>query len=294
MLKYYKPKAAALFALVISLAITVSCAGNSKSITAPPTPNIAGPWEFVTVSQTGTGAGVLTGVVTGIEVSLSEGQTLVNGLNLPDGSITANSNQISFVSLAPNTLNITEFGGPCQSSPGDSSLSGSVTSTDSPVQFTFTENGNKFTVSGTLSGDGKTLLNGTYTADTGNACTADSGGLITGNMVARITGNFSGHMCALGDTSSSCLPNDTATATVSESSSNILTLNLILTGVDNTALTLTGPVTGNTFALQGTVQGQIVTYYGYYETVNNVPSIYLADATNPASPNYVGTLTIPH
>jgi len=72
------------------------------------------------------------------------------------------------------------------------------------------------------------------------------------------------------------------------------TLNLTMTGLDNTALTLTGPVTGNSFALQGTVQGQIVTYYGYYEIVNNVPSTYLADATNPASLDYVGTLTLPH
>ena len=110
MVSYYRPKAAVLFALLISLAITVSCAGNSKSVTQPPTANIAGPWEFVTISQNGAG----TGVITGIEVSLTEGQILQNGLNLPDGNITANSNQISFVSLAPNTLNITEFGGPCQ------------------------------------------------------------------------------------------------------------------------------------------------------------------------------------
>jgi hypothetical protein len=292
MVKCYNPKSAAMFALLISLAITVSCAGNSKSITTPPTPNIAGPWEFVAISQTSAGIGV----VTGIEVALSEGQVLENGLNLPDGNIAANSNQISFVSLAPNSLNITEFGGPCQSTPGDSNLTGSVTSS-SAVQFTFTENGNIFKVTGTLSGDGKSL-NGTYSPDTSsgtiNACTADSGGTITGNMVGRITGNFSGQICALGESSSSCQPNDTATATASESSSNILTLNLTLTGVDNAALTLTGPVTGNSFVLQGTVQGQIVTYYGYYETVNNVPSIYLADATNPASPNYVGTLTIPH
>jgi hypothetical protein len=293
MVKYYTPKSAAMFALLISLAITVSCAGNSKSITPSSTPNIAGPWEFVAISQTSAGIGV----VTGIEVALSEGQVLENGLNLPDGNITANSNQISFVSLAPNSLNITDFGGPCQSTPGDSSLTGTVTSTDATVQFTFTENGNVFKVTATLSGDGKSL-NGTYVPDTSsgtiNTCTADSGGSITGNMVGKITGNFSGQICALGESSSSCEPNDTATATASENSSNILTLNLTLTGVDNTALTLTGPVTGNSFTLQGTVKGQIVTYYGYYETVNNVLSIYLADATNPASPNYVGTLTIPH
>lgn len=130
MVKCNRPKAAALFALPISLAITVSCAGNSKSITTSPTPNIAGPWEFVAISQTSAGIGV----VTGIEVALSEGQVLQNELNVPDGNITANSDQISFVSLAPNSLNITDFGGPCQSTPRDSSLTGTVTSTDATVQ----------------------------------------------------------------------------------------------------------------------------------------------------------------
>jgi len=96
-----------------------------------------------------TTSGLLTGVVTGIEVALSEGQDLQNGLNLPDGNITANSDQISFVSLLPNSLNVSEFGGPCQSTPGNSSLTGTVTSPDSQVQFTFTENGNVFKVTGT-------------------------------------------------------------------------------------------------------------------------------------------------
>ena len=81
-------------------------------------------------------------------------------------------------------------------------------------------------------------------------------------------------------------------AAASENSSSVLTLNLTLTGTDNTTLTLSGPVAGRAFVLQGTVQGQVVMYNGYYETVNNVPSIYLADTTNPATPSYVGTLAL--
>jgi hypothetical protein len=162
------------------------------------------------------------------------------------------------------------------------------------MQFTFTENGNVFTVSGALGGDGKSLLNGTYTAQAGNACTADSGGTITGNMVPRITGTFLGKMCALGDTASPCQPVDSATAVATENSSNNLTLNLTLTGTDNTSVTLSGPVTGNAFNLYGTVQGQMVTYQGYAEVINSVPSIYLVNATNAAAPNYVGTLAVPH
>lgn len=90
---------------------------------------------------------------------MSEGQVLVNGLNQPNGQISANSNQISFLSLAPSTLNISQFGGPCQSMPGSNALVGATTAADARMQFTFTENGNIFTVNGTLGGDGKTLLN---------------------------------------------------------------------------------------------------------------------------------------
>ena len=295
MVRYVGTKAMALLALLIGIAAMLSCAGHSSSIGTPPMANVAGAWEFIASSQTGSN----TGVVTGIEVAMSEGQVLVNGLSQPNGQISASSNQISFLSLAPSTLNISEFGGPCQSTPGTSGLSGngltgSITAADAPMQFTFTENGNVFTVSGALGGDGKSLLNGTYMAQAGNACTADSGGTITGNMVARITGTFLGKMCALLDTASPCQPVDGATAVAAENSSNNLTLNLTLTGTDNTSLTLSGPVTGNAFNLYGTVQGQIVSYQGYYEVIGGVPSIYLVYATNAAAPNYVGTLAVPH
>jgi hypothetical protein len=80
------------------------------------------------------------------------------------------------------------------------------------------------------------------------------------------------------------------TATATENSSGLLSLNLALAGTDNTTLTLTGPVTGNAFLLQGTVQGQPVVYSGYYELINNIPSLYLVNATDSASPNYVATL----
>jgi hypothetical protein len=294
MVKCHRTKAIACLALLISIAATVSCAGNSKSIPTPPVPNVAGPWEFIAMSQTGG----LTGSVTGIEVALSEGQVLVNGVNQPNGQITANGNQISFVSLNQSTLNISEFGGPCEPT-GVSGLTGTITAADSPVQFSFTENGNVFKVTGTLSGDGKSLLNGTYTADNTNGpnvCTADTGGTITGTMVGKISGNFTGQMCQLSEQSASpCRTTaDNVTATASENSSNNLTLNLTLAGGDNETLTLAGPVTANSFAVTGTVSGQMVQYFGYYETINSVPSIYLVNATNPASPNYVGTLTLPH
>jgi hypothetical protein len=81
---------------------------------------------------------------------MSEGQVLVNGSNQPKGQISASSSQISFISLAPSTLNISEFGGPCQSTPGTNGLPGSITDPDAPMQFTCTANGNVFIVSALL------------------------------------------------------------------------------------------------------------------------------------------------
>jgi len=282
MLKFRIIGLLSLFAVSLAL---VSCSGNSASIPAQPTPNVAGAWEFIAISNSGS--------VTGIEVALTEGKVLVDGIQQPNGQISATSSQISFVSLDPNTLAITGFGGPCQPITGVSGLTGSATTADGPIQFSFTENGNVFNVTATLGGDGKSVLEGTYTADIPNSCAADNGGTITGLAVSKVSGNFKGKMCPLSTICSGSQEfTNSVIAAASENSSSVLTLNLTLTGTDNTTLTLSGPVSGKAFVLQGTVQGEIVSYNGYYETVNNVPSIYLADTTNPATPTYVGTLAL--
>jgi hypothetical protein len=273
----------ALLTLLVMGGVLVSCGGNSSSIPTQTIPNIAGAWEFIAISSTGT--------VTGIEVALTEGKVLVNGFQQPNGQITATGTQIAFVSLSPTTLNITGFGGACQPVTSSNDLSGTVSATDGPVLFTFTENGNVFNVTATLSGDGKSILNGTYTEQPGNTCTADHGGTITGLAVPKVSGIYAGTMCPLSATCSSSQDfTNTVTATATENSSGLLSLNLALAGTDNTTLTLTGPVTGNAFLLQGTVQGQPVVYSGYYELINNIPSLYLVNATDSASPNYVATL----
>jgi len=271
---------------LLGMSITLmSCGGNSSSVPTPPTPNVAGAWEFVAISNGGS--------VTGIEVALTEGKILVDGIQQPDGQISATSSQISFVSLDPHTLAITGFGGPCQPITGVNGLTGTATTADGPIQFSFTENGNVFNVRATLGGDGKSVLEGTYTSDVPNSCAADNGGTITGLAVTKVSGTFKGQMCPLDTTCSDSQDfTNSVIAAASENSSSVLTLNLTLSGTDNTTLTLSGPVSGKAFVLQGTVQGEIVLYNGYYQTVNNVPSIYLADATNPDTPHYVGTLAL--
>lgn len=277
---------AAVIALLVCASV-LSCGGNSRSISAPPIPGIAGPWEFIAVSNDNS-------YITGIEVALKEGQVLVNGVAQPNGQISANSTQIAFVSLdnVSQTLNATGFGGPCGTSTlANNSLGpGTVSAPAGSMTFSFTENGVVFNVTGTLSGDGQSFLNGSYT-QSGTAC-ADSGGTITGAVVPKLTGMYAGQVCQPSSSTCTNTP-DTATATLSESSSGTLTLTLAFTGGPDSGanLTLTGPVTGNAFSVSGTFQGQLVTYYGYYELVKNVASVYLVNATsNTAEPSYAGTL----
>jgi hypothetical protein len=271
-------------------ASVLSCGGgSSSSVSPPPIPGIAGSWEFIAVSNNNS-------YITGVEVALKEGQVLVDGVSQPNGQISANSTQIAFVSLdsVSQNLNATGFGGPCEAagSANNSLGPGNITAPNANMTFTFAENGTVFNATGTLSGDGQSFLNGTYT-QSGTAC-ADSGGTITGTVVPKLNGMYSGQICQPSSSTCTNTP-DAATATLSESSSGTLTLTLAFTGGPDSGanLTLTGPVTGNAFSVSGTFQGQIVTYYGYYELVKNVASVYLVNATaNTAQPTYAGTLPL--
>jgi hypothetical protein len=62
-------------------------------------------------------------------------------------------------------------------------------------------------------------------------------------------------------------------------------VDLTLTGADNTTVTLTGLVVGNAFSVQGTLNGQAVSYYGYYAFSQK--AIYLVDASSDTP---IGTL----
>jgi hypothetical protein len=267
--------------LLLFCAALINCAGNGSHIPQQPIPNIAGSWEFIAYSNSpGSNA-------TGIEVALQEGQTLLNGIYTPSGQVSASSSQIAFLTLNPTSSDVVSFGGPClpTATPSNSVTEGSVSAFNAPFNFTFTENGNTFNVTGTLAGDGQSLLNGTYSSPNGSAC-IDSGS-ITGMVVSKLSGIYVGKLTLPDGTT------DSATATLSEGSGANLTVNLVVTGTDNTSFTMTGPVTGNAFSVQGTFQGQTVEYYGYNEVVKNVQSIYFVNATNPAQPAYAGTLGVP-
>lgn len=272
--------------LVLSFVLSfvlMSCSGGKPVTGTPAIPNVAGTWEFLAVSDNGGGT-------TGIEVALQEGKILVDGMNEPSGNVSATGlNQITFVCINSTTSDIMSFGGNCIgqsgvcSTNGVNSLSGTAMATGGPFTFTYTENGNVFTVTGMLGSDGQSLVNGTYAEQTGGSC-SDSGS-VTGLVVAPPTGIYTGQMTLPDGTA------DSVTATLSASSGN-LTVAMVGTGAENTSFSLSGPVTGHAFALQGQFNGQPVSYNGYYEVTHNLPSVYFVNSTNSANPAYAGTLTL--
>jgi|HubBroStandDraft_1064217.scaffolds.fasta_scaffold00014_61 hypothetical protein len=297
-----------IFPLVALAVALISCSGRS-SIPAAPMPNIAGSWEFIAASTTN------PGYSTGIEVALKEGQIFVDGNYAETGQISASGQEISFVGFTAGALptsppNIV-FGGNCTpatNNPG-SDLTGSISGVGGTMNFTYTENGNVFDVTAILDASGSSLDSGTYTelaAPAGqsngtcndNATVLDTG-TITGKTTSKLSGTYTGQICQPLDPSCINGAEDTATATLSQSGTT-LTVNLLLTGADNTSFTVTGPVTGNSFLALGTFQGTAVAYYGYYEltydSIDNaydIQTLYLANATNSAQPTYTGTLTVP-
>jgi hypothetical protein len=266
---------------VLLSVVLLSCGGSGSPQGAALIPNIAGAWEFQAASNGNTTS------FTGVEVALKEGQTLINGVQQPNGQISAaGASQISVVSVDLANATVV-FGGNCPvTGSGGNSLSGSLQSLGGPITFTYSENGNTFDVTASLSGDGKSIT-GTYTSS--GAC-SDSG-TITGTALPKLTGTYVGQF-TLPDGAS-----DSVTVTLSENSSSVLTANLL---GSTSNFTLSGPVTGNAFSAQGTFQGQQVTYEGYFgvqviDPVSQLPvtGIYFVNATNSAQPAYAGTLIPP-
>lgn len=265
--------------LAIFAASLICCSGRS-SIPAAAIPNIAGPWEFQATSIN------TSATFTAIDVALQEGQTTVGGQQQPNGQVSASgSNQIQVLEINPRT-EAAVFGGTCTiTGAGDYNLAGTIESLGGTFNFTYTENGNVFNVTGQLSADGKSFI-GTYTPATGNNC-PDSGSMV-GNSLSKLAGIYIGNLK---------LPDATygVTATLSESSSNVLTISLVATTPAALNFTLSGPVVGNAFVLQGQYQGQQITYEGYLGAptgTQTTPWIYFVNATDSTqAPIYAGTLT---
>jgi hypothetical protein len=98
-------------------------------------------------------------------------------------------------------------------------------------------------------------------------------------QVAALAGTYTGNLNFTNGNS------DHATAVLTETMPSNFTIALTLTGADNTTVTLTGLVVGNSFSVQGTLGGQSVSYVGYYARSEN--AIFLVDASNNTA---IGTL----
>ncbi len=278
-------------------------------------PNVGGQWEFIAASTTS------PGYTTGVEVALQQGTvfSVSNGGYNPTGQISASGTQIGFMGLDylnGSSKESIAFGGNCTPATPEAgnSLTGSISGVGGSMNFTFTENGSVYNVTAILDASGKSIDSGTYTLQSGSGCGGDTGGTLTGEIVPKISGTFIGQIV------SPCPPPqpppyqnppcdsngayggiDSATATLSQSGST-LTINLLLTGADNTSLTLTGPVAGNSFSAQGTFEGIAISYEGYFQYVfdsldglYDTPNLYLENvaciSSNPQT--CASLLTIP-
>lgn len=288
-----------LSAVLASIALSGCGGGHGYQPTLYP--SMAGQWEFVATStQT-------PGIQTNVETNVQQPQILVNGVYQPTNLLSAAGNQqITVLGVEQTGLNqppnIT-FDGNCPGA-GSDNLNGTI-DTDYNVKLSYSQNGNAFSATGTLSSDHKSIL-GNYSAQSSSGC-ADSG-IFTGTAVAKLGGMYVGALCSPGATSCQFPQGaqDNATATLSQSGS-ALTVNLVVTGADNASFSLTGPVTGNAFSVQGTFnvggQAQTVAYEGYYELTYDcltqlidLPSLYLVNAAAIGAGNpfgQVALLTVP-
>jgi hypothetical protein len=304
-------KIVALISLFVLTAILIACSSVSTMPSAP-MPNIAGAWEFIAASAT------TPGYSTGVEVALQEGQVFNNSTGAYDetGQISAAATQVAFVGLNyPNgtSKQTIVFGGNCTAANPNAgnALGGSIAGFAGAMTFTYAENGNVFDVTGVLGTDGKSMT-GTYTelapaqAGENGICNGTSAvldqGSIAGTLVSKLSGTFQGQMCEPLDITCAAGTNDSATATLSQSGTS-LAVNVVLTGADNAAVTLIGPVAGNFFSVQGTFEGTSISYDGYFQNtfdkadgLYDIPTLYLASVdltTSPPTATYAGTLMVP-
>ena len=274
--------------LALALCLVVcGCGGGGSSFTPAVIPAISGQWEFLASSTTNVGQQSY------VEANLQEGQKIASGVYVPNGQLSATGSQQIAVLTVDSAGNVV-FSGGCPGA-GLSSLTGTVDANYN-VNINYSENGNNFAATGALSSDHKTIM-GTYSSQA-SGC-VDTGTFI-GTALPKLSGLFVGTVCS--PLVSSCQypqqATDDAMASVSQSGSSVK-VSFVLTGADNTSFSLSGPITGNAFVLQGTFQGQAVTYYGYYELTYDcltqlidLPSLYLVSPANVGVGNQFGQVAL--
>jgi hypothetical protein len=236
-------------AVVGLMLLLVGCGGRGPMAgpAAASIAQISGPWEFVAHSFQQTGYSTL------IETNLQES----------GGTLNANgASQIVLVGVHPTGG--LYFGGLCPGN-GVDALTGSISKAN-VVSLTLTEGSTAYTFTGSLTGT-TTAISGTYAYSSGDC---EDNGTFTAQKANALTGTYSGTLILPSGT-------DAATVTLTETPLSF-SVSIALTGANNETDTLTGEVVANVFLVQGTVAGESVSYYGYYDVLEN--SLYLVNALN--------------
>ena len=221
--------------------VTMSCSGHSTLTSS----GVSGAYEFVVTSN-------VTGGVTLVEANLaaSGNQSSASG-----------ASQVQILTLEKK---IWYVNGSCAgSTPGQNSVSANLS--ENNIALTFDEGGNMLPGQGSLTG---TTVSANY-AVKGSPCPdltgtlqyppgTDQGGIV-GNAVPTLAGTFSGTLN---------LPNgtDNATFTLTENGDQTLNVTADLNGtVDNGSFNLSGNAIGNVMFVSGTVSGEPLTLFGYFD-----------------------------
>ena len=220
-----------LVSLIFFLLLAVGCGGGSSSAGS-----ISGPYEFVATSNT------TSGWTTLIEANLSANGTQISATG---------PNQVQTATRLNGVWYVNGDGQCPYSLPGQNSIGGTVSGNN--ITLTFNEGGNVFTGAGIVSGSS---ISGTYSG--GNSDCSDSG-TFTGTKVPKLAGTFSG---TLNFPSGA----DLVTATLTESSGNLLTVQTTLSGADNGAFTFSGSAVGNVMFVSGMVNGNQFSLFGYFDS----------------------------
>lgn len=236
-----------------------------------PSANVSGAYEFVVTSN-------VTGGVTLVEANLSASGNTSGATGASQVQVLTFEQKIWYVNgICPGNA------------PGQNSVASNTSRND--IALLFNEGGHSFSGQGVLNGatiNANYSINGSSCPDltglTGFPPGTDSGGII-GNQVPKLAGTYSGTLNLPDGT-------DDAALTLSENPDLSLAVSAALTGpVDNGTFAFSGAAVGNVVFVSGSVNGQTVNLFGYYDragTYTKMPNSLLV--FNYATGSTVGLL----
>jgi len=226
--------------VTLMLILTLGCSGRNTLASS-----VSGAYEFVVTSN-------VTGGVTLVEANLATSGSQISA---------SGPSQVQILTLEKKTWYLN---GVCPgATPGQNSIAASLSGNN--ISLTFNEGGNALPTQGTVTGatiEGNYSITGSTCPDlqglTGFPPGDDSGGFV-GNQVPALAGTFSGTLNLPDGT-------DDAALTLTQNPDQTLTVSAVLTGpVDNGTFTLTGSAVGNVMFVSGSVNGNTIDLFGYFD-----------------------------